>query len=62
MSSEEIKVKRSQSRKKNIYAKALYDPGDHKGAFKIKIKDPRKGEYKRIKLSPNMTDDSYDWE
>lgn len=49
MSSEEIKVLRSKSRKRNFIAKSLHDPNEHRGAFKLKVLDPRKQEYKRIK-------------
>ncbi len=49
MSDQEIRDKRSWSRKKNYIAKSLRDQGDHKGVFALKIHDPRKGEYKRIK-------------
>ena len=49
MSSEEIKLQRSKSRKRNIIAKQLRDTGEHKGAYAMKVLDPRKQEYKRIK-------------
>ena len=49
MSDPEIREKRSWSRRKNYHAKALRDQGDHKGAFALKVHDPRKGEYKRVK-------------
>jgi len=50
MSSEEVKIQRSKSRKRNIMAKVLRDQGDHKGAFSIKVIDSRKGEYKRKRM------------
>jgi hypothetical protein len=42
--------KRPNKYKRNKYAKALYDPGEHKGAFGLRIVDDRKGLYKRKKL------------
>lgn len=52
----QIKIRRSQSRKRNIMARILRDQGDHKGAFHIKIRDARKGEYKRIGVKDILND------
>lgn len=49
MSSEEIKLRRSKSRKRNLIAKQLRDTGERKGAYALKVIDPRKQEYKRVK-------------
>lgn len=57
MSDPEIREKRSRSRKKNYIAKALRDQGDHKGAFALKTIDPRKGEYKRVKIRLDYMDE-----
>ena len=45
----ETKFKRSKHRKQNLIAKALRDQGERKGAFGIRILDPKK-EYKREKM------------
>lgn len=50
MSDEDTKARHSSRRKKNIMAKHLHDPGDHRGAFALKIVNPKKGTYKREKL------------
>jgi len=61
LSSEEVKIKRSKSRKRNFLAKELRDTGEHKGAYAIKIIDPRKQEYKRIKkVNIDYDDETYD--
>ena len=57
MSDPEIREKRSWSRKKNYIAKALRDTGDHKGAFSLKVRDPRKGEYKRERVRLDYVDE-----
>ncbi len=60
MSSEEVKIQRSRSRKRNIMAKMLHDPNEHKGAFHMKVIDPRKGQYKRKRMK--VTEDYGDEE
>jgi len=56
MSDYETKETRSRSRKRNMMAKALRDTGDHRGAFSLRVIDPRKGEYKRQKLRVTEVD------
>lgn len=56
MSDEEAKTRHSTRRKKNIMAKNLFDPGDHRGAFALKVVNPKKGEYKREKIRVNDLD------
>lgn len=58
MSDEETRSRRSQQRKKNIYAKILRDQGDFKGAFSLKILD--KPHYKREKLNPREISEEED--
>jgi hypothetical protein len=53
MRSEEVKYERSKARKRNLIARSLRDQGDHKGAFHMKIRNPKKGEYKRMKVNVN---------
>lgn len=50
MSDLDTKTKRSQTRKRNLMARTIKDYGEHKGAFSLKVIDPRKGEYKRKKI------------
>ncbi len=57
MSDTETKEKRSRTRKRNMHLKALYDTGDHKGAFKMKVVNPKKGEYRRERIRINKIDD-----
>jgi hypothetical protein len=49
MSSSEDREKHSRRRKRNFVAKILRDPGEHKGAFALRVKQEN---YKRIKLNP----------
>ena len=57
MSDPEVKEKRSRSRRRNMYAKQLRDHGEHKGAFALKVVDPRKGDYKRKRIRINEIDE-----
>lgn len=50
MSDPDTKFKHSSHRKRNIVAKMLRDGGDHKGAFSLKVINPKKQEYKRVKM------------
>jgi hypothetical protein len=52
MSDPEVKEKVSRKRRRNIISKSLRDQGDHKGAFTLKIVNPKKGVYKREKINP----------
>ena len=50
MASDEERERHSRRRKKNVYAKILFDPNEFKGAYSLKVIDP-KNKYKREKLS-----------
>lgn len=51
MASPEERERHSRRRKRNIYAKILYDPNDLRGAFSMKVKEAKKGEpYRRTKV------------
>lgn len=50
MADPEVKFKHSLNRKQNIMAKQLFDPGEHRGAYSMKVIDPRKQEYKRKRM------------
>ena len=52
MGDQEIKEKVSKKRRRNLISKKLRDQGDHKGAFALKVVHPKKGTYKRKKISP----------
>lgn len=57
MSDDDTKLRHSVRRKKNIMAKQLFDPGDHRGAFSMKIPNPKKGGgYKREKIRVTQID------
>jgi hypothetical protein len=58
MSDTDTKFK--HSKKRNIMAKHLRDQGDYKGAYAIKIIDPRKEEYKRkhMRVSDIVNDEN----
>ncbi len=51
MSSEETKYSRKKRRDRKINEKVFYDPNDYKGAFSIKVVQPKE-KYKREKYSP----------
>lgn len=44
------KIKHFQHRQKNLMAKALRDPSEHRGAFAMKVVDSRKQQYKRKRM------------
>jgi hypothetical protein len=50
MASDEDRERHNRRRKKNSYAKILFDPNEFKGAFSMKVIEP-KNKYKREKLS-----------
>jgi len=54
------KLKASKKRKRNMIAKSLRDNGDKKGAFALKVINPKKTEYKRKKLNPRVIGDDED--
>lgn len=51
MSSQEERERHYARRKNNVYAKVLRDQSDYKGAFSLKVIEP-KNKYKREKLTP----------
>jgi hypothetical protein len=57
MSSEEERLRRTRIRNRNIYAKILHDPNEFRGAFRMKIHDERKGEYRRVKMKVKNVND-----
>jgi hypothetical protein len=57
MADPEVKFKHSLNRKKNIMAKHLFDPGEHRGAYAMKVQDSRKQEYKRKKMRVSEIED-----
>lgn len=60
MSDPEEKERASRRRKQNFYAKILRDPGDHKGAFALRIIPSKKQQYKREKLNPRIVQEDYE--
>lgn len=52
MATDEERERHSRRRKKNVYAKILFDPNEYKGAYSTKVIAP-KNKYKREKLSLN---------
>jgi hypothetical protein len=50
VTSDEERERHSRRRKKNFYAKVLFDQNEYKGAFSMKVIEP-KNKYKREKLS-----------
>ena len=57
MSSAEDREKHSQRRKRNKLAQILRDPGEHRGAFSLKVIDSKKQIYKRRKLRVTEVND-----
>lgn len=51
MTDPDDREKHSRRRKRNIMAKVLRDPGEHRGAFALKVIDSRKTKYKREKIN-----------
>jgi hypothetical protein len=51
MASDEDREKHSRRRKKKHFAKILFDPNEFKGAYSMKVIEP-KNKYKREKISP----------
>jgi hypothetical protein len=49
-----------KSKRRNPMAKTLFDPGEFKGAYAMKVHDARKEEYKRKKLKINEVLDEED--
>lgn len=49
----DIDTRVKHSRKRNLLAKHLRDPNEHKGAFALKVVDHRKNNYKRAKIRIN---------
>lgn len=45
------KERHSKRRRRNIVAKTLRDTGDLKGAFALRVINPKKPEYKRQKIN-----------
>jgi len=51
VSSPEERERHSRRRKRNVYAKILYDPNELRGAFSMKVKQAKKGQpYRREKV------------
>ena len=55
MASDEERERHSRRRRKNSYAKILFDPNEYKGAYSMKVIEP-KNKYKREKLSVKEVD------
>lgn len=53
MTDPDLKEKVSYKRKRNVMAKLLRDQGDYKGAFSLKVVNPKKEKYKREKVNIN---------
>jgi hypothetical protein len=49
MADEETRLKHSFNRKRNFLAKEVRT-GENKGAFALKVVNPKKQEYKRVKM------------
>lgn len=61
MTSDQERERHSRRRKKNVYAKILFDPNEYKGAFSTKV-ITSKNKYKREKLSVNTIEMELDKE
>lgn len=57
MGNEEDKERHSKRRKRNFIAKILRDSGDHKGAFALRVINPKKTTYKRQKIDIRNIED-----
>lgn len=62
LSDELTKIERSKNRKRNFIAKSLRDSGDRKGAFKLRVVNPKKGEYKRERINVKDINDEFEEE
>ena len=62
LSDELTKIERSKNRKRNFIAKSLRDQGDRKGAFKLRVVNTRKGEYKRERINVKDINDEFEEE
>jgi hypothetical protein len=56
MSSEEVKISRLKTRKMNLLDKARKQE-ERKGAFHMKVRDPRKEPFKRLRVRENDYED-----
>lgn len=57
MADTEERERHSRRRKRNIMAKILRDPGEKKGAFALRVINPKKNTYKRTRVDPRNLED-----
>ena len=50
-------TKYQHSKRRNLQAKKLRDHGEHKGAFSLRVIDPRKEQYKRVRIKKEYVHD-----